>query len=275
MSKIHINNPNEIDWAEYWTRMMDNAGNRGKDWTKAAKVYRKIAEKDNYTEKLIENMILDKNDTVIDVGCGEGSVTVPLSKYVSKITASDLTEKMLDILKNRIEEEHINNIEIIQEDINNITAEKYGHYDIVLGSRVVNGIRDINQVILNLNEIANKYVFLSVFGVNNWKIEKDFYKHINKEYNDRPEYTVLVNILANLGIYANVKNLNVGPSRTYDSIDDALKNGKWDSQKLSKEEKEQLREYLEENLTLNPDTQKLENKHDKPDWVLIWWKVEK
>lgn len=275
MSKIKIKDLKDIDWAEFWNKKMDETGNRGKDWNKAAEKYSKLAEKDNYTEKLIENMILDKNDTLLDIGCGEGSVTIPLSKRVKYITATDLTEKMISILNSRINDENITNIKTIKEDINNITLDKYGHYDIVLGSRVINGIKDIENVILNLNEIANKYVFLTVFGVNNWKIERDFYKYINKEYHDRPEYTVLLNILSNLGIYANVKNLDVGPIRSYEDITDAINNGKWNCQNFTRKEKEKLKEYLEKILDINPKTGKLENKYDKPDWVLIWWKVEK
>lgn len=270
-NKIIIENENDIDWDELWTRKMDKKGDRGKDWSKAAVKYSQRASKDNYTEQLISKMILSKEDTVLDVGCGEGSVTIPLSKEVASVTAIDATDKMLEILDEKIKEQEINNIETIKDDVNYVTLEKYGNYDIVLASRVVNGIKSPKKVFSNLNEIANKYVFITLFGPNNWKLEKDFFKFINKEYAGAPSYTILINLLAEMEIYANVVNLDVGPVRTYNTIEEAIDNGKWNLSKFSEDEQELLPEYLESVLDKNDDGL-LTNPDDKPDWVLIWWK---
>lgn len=270
--KIILENENDVDWEELWTKKMDKKGDRGKDWSKAAIKYAKRASKDNYTERLISNMILDENDTVLDLGCGEGSVTIPLSKEVKRITAMDATDKMLEILDERIKEERIDNIETIKEDINNVTMEEYGNYDIVVASRVVNGIKSPKKVFSNLNEIANKYVFITLFGPNNWRLEKDFFEYIEKEYNGAPSYTILLNLLAEMGIYANVVNLDVEPVRTYQNIDEALDNGKWNLAKFSEEEQAKLPDFLNKVLTKDEKTGLLSNPNDKPDWVLIWWK---
>lgn len=270
-NKIIIENENDIDWDELWTRKMDKKGDRGKDWSKAAVKYSQRASKDNYTEQLISKMILSKEDTVLDVGCGEGSVTIPLSKEVASVTAIDATDKMLEILDEKIKEQEINNIETIKDDVNYVTLEKYGNYDIVLASRVVNGIKSPKKVFSNLNEIANKYVFITLFGPNNWKLEKDFFKFFNKEYAGAPSYTILINLLAEMEIYANVVNLDVGPVRTYNTIEEAIDNGKWNLSKFSEDEQELLPEYLESVLDKNDDGL-LTNPDDKPDWVLIWWK---
>ena len=274
MAKIIINDESEIDWDELWTRKMDKKGDRGKDWSKAAVKYSERASKDNYTEQLISKMIITKEDTVLDLGCGEGSVTIPLSKEVASITAVDATSKMLEILDEKIESEGISNIKKIQDDINEVTLDKYGHFDIVLASRVVNGIKSAEKVFYNLNEIAKKYVFVTLFGPNNWKLEKDFHEYLSKEYKGAPSYIILINILANMGIYANIINLDVGPYRTYKSIDDAIENGKWNLANFSEEEQDKLVKFLNEVLIKDEKTGLLYNKDDKPDWVLIWWKKE-
>lgn len=268
--KIIIEDENEIDWDELWTRKMDKKGDRGKDWSKAALKYSERAGKDNYTEQLISKMILSKDDTVLDVGCGEGSVTIPLSKKVSSVTAIDATDKMLEILDEKINEMDIDNIRTIKDDVNNVDLDKYGKYDIVLASRVINGIKSPRKVFSNFNEIAKKYVFITLFGPNNWKLEKDFFKYIGKEYTGAPSYTILLNLLAEMDIYPNAINLDVGPVRTYKSIEEAIDNGKWNMAKFSKEEQELLPKYLESILKENEDGL-LTNPMDKPDWVLIWW----
>lgn len=272
MAKIIIDDENDIDWDELWTRKMDLKGDRGKDWSKAAEKYSERANKDNYTEQLISKMILSKEDSVLDVGCGEGSVTIPLSKEVKSVTAIDATDKMLEILDEKIESESINNIKTVKDDVNVVTKEKYGNFDIVLASRVVNGIRSPEKVFANFNEIANKYVFITLFGPNNWRLEKEFHEYIGKEYRGAPSYTILVNLLADMGIYANVIDLDVGPVRTYKTIDEAIDNGKWNLANFSTEEQEKLTQYLESVLKKDENTGLLSNKYDKPDWVLLWWK---
>lgn len=270
--KIIIEDENEIDWDQLWTAKMDKKGDRGKDWSKAAVKYSERASKDNYTEQLISKMIISKEDTVLDVGCGEGSVTIPLSKEVKSITAIDATDKMLKILDEKIKSEGIENIKTVKDDINDVNLEKYGKFDIVLASRVVNGIKSPKKVFSNFNEMANKYVFITLFGPNNWKLEKDFHEYLSKEYNGAPSYTILLNLLAEMGIYANIINLDVGPVRTYKTIEEAIDNGKWNLAKFSEEEQEKLPKFLNEVLIRDNETGLLSNSEDKPDWVLLWWK---
>ena len=270
--KIIIEDENEIDWDQLWTAKMDKKGDRGKDWSKAAEKYSERASKDNYTEQLISKMIISKEDTVLDVGCGEGSVTIPLSKEVKSITAIDATDKMLEILDEKIKSEGIENIKTVKDDINDVNLEKYGKFDVVLASRVVNGIKSPKKVFSNFNEMANKYVFITLFGPNNWKLEKDFHEYLSKEYNGAPSYTILLNLLAEMGIYANIINLDVGPVRTYKTIEEAIDNGKWNLAKFSEEEQEKLPKFLNEVLIRDNETGLLSNSEDKPDWVLLWWK---
>ena len=74
-----------------------------------------------------------------------------------------------------------------------------------------------------------------------------------------------------MDIYPNVINLDVGPVRTYHSIEEAIDNGKWNLAKFTQEEQELLPKYLDSILEEDEDGL-LTNPNDKPDWVLIWWK---
>ena len=68
-------------------------------------------------------------------------------------------------------------------------------------------------------------------------MEKEFYNFIDKNYIDHPSYVLLLNLLEQIGIYANVINLDVGPVRTYENIDEAMVNGKWKLDNYSDKEK--------------------------------------
>ena len=266
-----ITDPEEIDWAYFWRKKLEAKKDRGKDWNKAAPNFGKSARKDDYHTRLIEKINVSKDDTILDLGCGEGSITIPLAKRAKSVTGVDSAYKMLEILNEKAQKEGIGNIKTIEEDLTNITIDNVGKHDIIVASRSLNGVLDIKETIANINEIADKYVYITLFGPNNWKIEREFYEYIDKEYFEFPSHRYFFNILIDMGIYPNVENLNIGQERQYESVEEAMESGKWRLEILNDEEKEELRKYLGDILEENEDG-KLSNPNDKADWVLYWWK---
>jgi ubiquinone/menaquinone biosynthesis C-methylase UbiE len=221
----------------------------------------------------MSKMSLNREDSLLDLGCGEGSVTLAIAKKVAKVTAIDSSENMLELLKEKCEKEELANVDIVQGKLEEMKVEDLGNYDIVLSSRSFNGIHHVKQAIVNISEIASKYVYITLFGPNNWKFEKKFYESIGKEYHEFPPYNYLVNILIEMGIYPNVENLEIESSRTYESVHEAMNNGRWKLDSFTDDEKIKLRSYLKEKLKLNEEG-KLENPEDKSAWILIWWKKD-
>ena len=250
---------------------MSKKREKPKNWDKEAPKFSKVSKQDEYQENLISKMKISKEDSVLDLGCGEGSITIPIAKNVKKVTAIDSSKKMLEILESKCKSKKINNVNIIKEDLENVTLEEFGKHDIVLLSRSINGIYKIKETLNNINKIANKYVYITIFGPNNWKFEKDFYNLIGKEDSGFAPYNYLFNIIINMEIYPNVENLEIKTNKSYKSIDDAIANGKWNIDSFTDEEKNQLYNYLKKNLIKNKNG-KLEHPDDKSEWILIWWK---
>ncbi len=265
-----IENPNDIDWTGFWAEKLSTK--KDKDWNKAAPGFFKRTRKEDYQVALFDKLILDESDTVLDVGCGEGSITIPLAKKVKKVIGIDSSPKMLEYLEKRANANGINNIEHVLKPIEEITYNEIGSVDVVVCSRSLNGIIPIEEVLCELNKIANKYVFITIFGPENKKIEKDFDKELGIKTEDFPDYNYFFNILFNMGIYANVERFDLNNYREYDSIEDAMDNGKFRLDLYSDDEKDKLKEYLKRILTKNPETGKYYNVKDKADWILIWWK---
>ncbi|WP_298501715.1 class I SAM-dependent methyltransferase [uncultured Methanobrevibacter sp.] len=265
-----IENPNDVDWVSFWTERL--ATKVDKDWDKAAPGFFKRTHKEDYDDALFDMLILDEHDTVLDVGCGEGSVTIPIAKKVKQVIGLDSSPKMLEYLEKRAVENDISNIETILKPIENIKYDEIGDVDVVVCSRSLNGIIPIDEVLSELNKIANKYVFITIFGPENKKIEKDFDKRIGKQTENFPDYNYFFNILYNMGIYANVQRFDLNNYREYDSIDEAVDNGKFRLDLYTESEKEELKKYLSEILTKDEETGKLFNVKDKADWIMVWWK---
>ncbi|MDO5824003.1 class I SAM-dependent methyltransferase [Methanobrevibacter sp.] len=265
-----IENPNEIDWVKFWQERLENKID--KDWDKAAAGFYKRTRKDDYQDALFDKLILDENDTVLDVGCGEGSVTIPIAKKVKKVIGLDSSGKMLEYLEKRCRDNNIENVETVLKPIEEIRHEDIGDVDVVVCSRSLNGIIPIDETLSELNKIAKKYVFITVFGPENKKIEKDFEEELGRKTENFPDYNYLFNILFNLGIYANIERFDLNNYREYNSIEEAMDNGKFRLELYSDEEKELLKKYLERILTYDQESQKYYNVKDKADWIMVWWK---
>ena len=233
--KQTITNPNEVDWLKYWQEALKQKTDKNKDWDKAAPHFHKRAKKDDYHDLLFSKLILNENDSLLDLGCGEGSITLPIAKQVRKVTGVDSSTKMLELLNQRAQEQNIKNVDTILKSLEDISYEEIGDYDVVLASR-------------SLNE------------------------YIGKENKPFPEYNYMFNILYNMGIYANIERLDIKAYREYSSIEEAMDNGKFRLDLLNDDEKAQLRKYLNEILKKDSETGKLYNEKDKADWILIWWK---
>ena len=270
--KQTIENPNDVDWCCFWAEKLSNK--KDKNWDNAAEGFYKRTKNEDYNNALFTKLILNENDTVLDVGCGEGSITIPLSRKVKKVIGVDSSPKMLEYLKKRADEHNINNIETKLMAIEDIKYNDFGDIDVVVCSRSLNGIVPIENVLNELNKIANKYVFITIFGPENKKIEKDFDREICKKTEDFPDYNYFFNILFNIGIYANVERFDLNNYRKYESIEDAMDNGKFRLDLYNDDEKEHLKKYLERILTYDEKTQKYYNIKDKADWVMIWWKID-
>lgn len=68
-------------------------------------------------EKIILASELEKNDTVLEIGPGLGALTFELSKRAGKVTAVEKDKKLAGILKEKLAEHKISNVEIIEGDI--------------------------------------------------------------------------------------------------------------------------------------------------------------
>lgn len=271
--KHYIKSPEDIDWEYFWGKQLERKKDRKKDWNKAAPHFHKSNLRDDYKTALLKKLdILSKNDTVLDIGCGEGTITIPIAKKVKSVTGIDSAENMLKILNEKSNKENINNVNTILKPIEEIRYKDIGNYDVVVASRSLNSIMPIKETLKEINKIANKYVFITLFGPENWKLEREFQEYIGNDPKDFPAYTYLINILYNMEIYANVERMDIESYREYDTIEDAMNNGKFRVDLLNDEEIEELKIYLNKVLKKDPKTGKLYNKKDKADWILIWWK---
>jgi ubiquinone/menaquinone biosynthesis C-methylase UbiE len=95
---------------KYWDKFSSKFDKRKrKEW----KVYESLL-----FNKIADNM--DKGNTVLEVACGTGRVTLEISKQANKVYAIDISSQMIDVARKNIKEKEINNIELSVEDAYNL-----------------------------------------------------------------------------------------------------------------------------------------------------------
>ena len=263
----------EIDWESVWQKSLKKGCKKEKNWDNIAKEYGKWLENDDYPDILLKEMRISPEDTILDIGCGEGTITRKLAKKAKSVTGIDKSKLMLEELENNAKDEGISNIDTIQMDIKDMNYEEIGDYDIVLASRCLNGISNIKDTLLTINEIANKYVYITVFGSKSHKYKKEKSEIAGKRFKAGTDYIVLALILKSIGIEPNIIQLECKNLKEYANLDEAIDRSIWRMGELEEENEIALREYFKETLIKNEKGNWV-NPKDKTDLVLIWWKKE-
>jgi len=105
----------------------------------------------NYHKFFVDNV--SPEDTVLDMGCGNGALTFDVAKKAKRIIGIDLSKKNIKIAKEKFSRE---NIEYIQGDIlKSLPDEKF---DVIILSNILEHIPNRIEFLENLKNKAQKFL---------------------------------------------------------------------------------------------------------------------
>ena len=92
-----------INIAELYQRHLQQSGNHSlspQKWdNKAQKMAQHLIEKrSHYTETLLSAINAQPDETVLDIGCGPGTLALPLAQQCKQVYALDYSKGMLEVL---------------------------------------------------------------------------------------------------------------------------------------------------------------------------------
>lgn len=79
----------------------------------------------NKRDQLIKFANLTKEDVVLEIGPGIGTLTIELAKRAKKVIAIEQDSNICQILENRLKSENIDNVELINDDALNVEFPKF------------------------------------------------------------------------------------------------------------------------------------------------------
>lgn len=258
-----------IDFAKLYKEQIENSTFKGKsqeDWSKKAKSYNENIQKSSYAKEFVNKLNLEDAQTLLDVGCGPGTISLELASRFKQAYAMDYSLGMLDCLKENCIARDINNVIPIHkswdDDWNDIPK-----CDIIVASRSMEVI-DIATALQKLNAKANKRVYIA-FKVGGSFIDNEILTRLDREVIPRPDYIYLLNILHSMKIYASVDFIFAHNNRFLSKNDEEfLEKVSWSLGTLCDDESIILKNYFN-------DTYKFKKEAPHIQWAIISWEVKK
>lgn len=224
---------NSYDYIQLWKESMtDHNGNipkRLKDdeaeeefWS--SMVERKIrSSQDPYAEIVQQELLplLNRDDHVLEIGPGWGNYTFAIANKVQKLTCIDSSKSILQFLDSEISSKNLHHIELIHGKFENEKVKD--KYDVVFGFNCYYRMYDIGQILLKMNESADR---LAIVGMTTGP-EKPHYMELHKlGYHinlRRRDYIHILNVLHQLDILANCKIVQLQSRKSYSSYEELVR----------------------------------------------------
>ncbi len=276
----------EIDFNELWKRAAKQTGPEngipGKhSWDKRAEKFsqrlnrakkNKKLDKEDYVYKMLERIEVQTGQTVLDIGCGPGLLTLPLAKKARQVTALDISSKMLERLKNDAANAGLSNISYVNSSWQKaFEAGMVDSHDIVVASRsLVSG--DIQEALNNIARIARQAAYLT-FPIFHLPFDFEVYEAIGRHGDNHPPYVYIYNMLYQTGIHANLEILYSKVKVQFYSIEEAVNTLQSRAEPFTGCEKQKLHEFLEKKFDEQGESPFFTHE-GRSEWALIWWRKE-
>ena len=213
---------------------------------------------------------LTPQSSVLDVGAGTGRFALALAPYARQVTALEPNAAMLSYLRQEVEACGVTNLVTVQSTWEDAPADLWA--DVVLCSHVLYPILDIEPFLKKLHAASKQACYLYLRAASLDTITAPLWQHFHgDERHFTPGYIHALDVLYELGIYAQVETVTAPFSWSYPSLQDAEDEL---MEQLILEESTQTRRELRElleNWLIKGDDQ---SRHS-PEWqstlAILWW----
>jgi SAM-dependent methyltransferase len=260
-----------IDFGRLYSVQRTASTHKKKDkdsWDKKATDMNKKIHSGFYNDTIMENVSLNKEDTLLDVGCGPGTFSLRFAPLVKHVFAFDFSSKMIESLELNAKDLNINNIKTFIHDMET-SWKDVPVCDVVLASRCLE-VDDIEAVLKEVDSHARKAVYLT-FKVGISYLDEEVLKVIGRKITPKPDYIYLINVLYNMGINADVKLINPKESActVVTSEDEYVQSISWSLDGISDEEIAKASKFYKDCIAkgINPPLR-------DSRWALISWKKD-
>ena len=210
-------------------------------WDGRAASMAQKALRSNYTREFVSRMNLDGAASLLDVGCGPGTIGLAVAAQLQQVVGLDYSLAMLQAMQEKADERHLPQVQTLhrawEDDWSDVPV-----CDIVVASRSTTVI-DIEDALAKLHAKARLRVYLTHL-VGGHFTDPALQDVIGRNMPSVPDYIYLVNILHRQGIHPRLDYIT-HENRLADAVDfdDYARRLAWSLGDLSPVETERLRRW--------------------------------
>lgn len=231
------------------------------DWDGRAQAMSRGIFSGAYLEGFVAHLNLEGCTTLLDVGCGPGTISLTVAPKLAHVYGLDYSAGMLAAFVENAGARGLTNATPIlrawEDDWSDIPI-----CDVVVASRSTH-VADLEAALLKLDAQARYRVYITQLAGGRF-LDSAVYEALGRQDEGRPDYIYAVNILRQHGIHPTLAYLE-GENRLRQCVDfeDCLRKVTWSLGELTPTERERLREYYERQHGRMGNTPML--------WALVSW----
>jgi SAM-dependent methyltransferase len=268
----------DLDWGLLWqqARKKQNwTGKEAADWDKKAPSFAERAASSAYAEKFIALLSPQPEWTVLDVGCGPGTLALPLAARCRAVTALDFSAGMLAILERQATEQGLHNISARQLSWQDDWQQHdVATHDVVVASRSLI-VPDLHQALEKLEHYARRMVIVADKVGHHGPFDPDAFTAIGRTLEFGPDYIYTFNLLYQMGRLPKVDYIHMEAEQLYSSWADALAACCWMFNGLSAEEEQKIEQYVRSIAEIKADGTVIVRRRNAPIWAYISWQPKR
>lgn len=251
----------EGDWAAEWQDIerehegADYIRRNPEFWNRMAASPRDSGEGDRFIERFIEKLDLRPDESALDMGCGTGSLAIPLAQTGRKVIAADFAPRMVEAVQRQAADRNLSTIFplVLSWDDDWAArglAEKSVDVAIACRSLIVD---DLKSALLKLDGVARRRVCIAVRTDGYPHVDARLARELGRPLRKGGEWLYCVLILVQEGILPTVSYVESAKSDGYASFDEAYERSCASFDSLTTAERRRIDAYLKEHLVAISD----------------------
>lgn len=243
----------------------DFKGKSSSDWDEKSSDMAASVINSPYVNDFISRMNLSGDEVVLDIGCGPGTLAIPLAKKVKEVIAIDFSAQMLEELKAYALREGITNIKTYhigwEDDWSHLPQS-----DIVVASRSME-VPDIEDALIKMSTFARKACYLT-YKVGGSFVDMNILDTIGKKVKTKPDYWYIPIILYTHGYLPRIDYIETGRGSVRSGTEDEFVESLiWSVHELTEEQKAKARQYYRDVIVAQNRPPRSVN------WAFISWET--
>lgn len=253
------------DWNEEWKRLQiaRRKADNSEYWDKRSKTFSTKDAPNAYVDRFLELARIEPGETVFDMGCGTGALSVPLGEEGHKVVAADFSQGMLDAMEAELREKGVTTVFpklMSWEDDWEAHGVHEGMTDVALASRSI-AVSDMKAALMRLTSVARRRVCITLSTGSSPRMDERILADIGVKNQFGNDFLYAFNILVGEGIMPEVAYIKSTRSDTFDSVDEAYDDfSRMTLDAMADKESpeaaaavERLRTWTDAHLVANPD----------------------